>query len=684
MKIIYLLILCVLSIISSISPQNNNETISPLKDNYNTLKTTEDKIEYYKKLSSYYQRIKPDSTIYFASKAIELIKETKYDKYKADLFYSIGLAYNFQSNYEKAIENYKASFALREKIKDSVGIGECYYRFGIIKSIFGNYQEALDYCIRAVKILEKENDKIALGYAYNYLGIVYYIIGDFTKAEEQMLKTLDYCRKVNNPLLYSLAFEHLAILYIKKEDYKNATDYTNKSLELRLSANDMAGIAGSYENLAIINRMKKDYSKAFEYYNKSIKIKSDINSKRGLASSYLGIGLTYFKMGNYQKAIEFMNKSLKIRKELNDKRGIAINYSQLSNVYAEMNYYKRALEYLKLSKNYSDSLINERNLKNIEEIKQKYEAQKKEIEIAELKFENEFFRTRTNYLLAIMLLLLGITILAYFSYQSKHKLNSLLTQQRDSVLIQKEELEKLNKTLNELIQSKEKIFSIIAHDLKSPFHSLLGASEILVKDFDSLSDKEIFKFIKGIRDLITSNYKLVENLLDWSRLKSGSLTFNPEKVNLFMECYNIISLLNPIANSKNIELKYEIDNSINIAVDKNMISTVLRNFISNAIKFSNPGGIIIVKSKEFEDKVEISIIDNGVGIEPNIINKLFTFDKSITRIGTANEKGTGLGLLLCKEMIEKHQGEIKVSSELGKGSIFSFTIKKFISKPEPA
>lgn len=683
MKIFQLFILCVL-LITDISPQNKNENISLLKKNYNSLKTTEDKIEYYKKLASYYQRIKPDSTIYFASKAIELIKETKFDKLKADLFYSIGLAYNIQSNYEKAIENYKSSLALREKIKDNVGIGECYYRFGIINSILGNYKEALDYCIKAVDILEKENDKIALGYAYNYFAIVYYIIGDLKKAEEQMLKTLDYCSKVNNPLVYALAYEHLAILFIKKEDYKKATEYVNKSLQLRISNDDFAGIAGSYENLAIINRLKKNYSKAFEYYNKSIKIKSSTNSKRGLASSYLGIGLTYFNMGNYQKAIEFMNKSLMMRKELKDKRGITITYSQLSNVYSSMDNYKQALEYLKLSKSYSDSLINERNLKNIAEIKEKYEAQKKENQIAVLKFENEFFRTRTNYFLAIMFLLVGVLVLAYFAYRSKRKLNLLLTQQRDSVLIQKEELEKLNKTLNELIQSKEKIFSIIAHDLKSPFHGLLGASEILEKDFDSLSDQEKFKFIKSIRDLISSNYKLVENLLDWSRLKSGSLTFNPEEVNLYMELYNTISLLKPVANSKNIEIKYEIDNSINIALDKNMISTVLRNFISNAIKFTKPGGTIIVKSKEFEDKVEISIIDNGVGIEPEIINKLFTFDKNITRKGTANEKGTGLGLPLCKEMIEKHQGEIKVSSELGKGSIFTFTIKKFIYKPEPA
>jgi PAS domain S-box-containing protein len=245
------------------------------------------------------------------------------------------------------------------------------------------------------------------------------------------------------------------------------------------------------------------------------------------------------------------------------------------------------------------------------------------------------------------------------------------------VIERKKNSDKLNQfaqELKEVNQSKDKFFSIIAHDLKSPFQGLLGYSQILSTEYETLSEEEKKIFINGIDELSRSAYKLLENLLEWSRMQTGKMIFNPEKLNLFVELFPTLSLVKQTALNKEIELNYEIDNSIFVNADKYMLTTVVRNLVSNSIKFTNPGGTITVASKVGKKFVEISITDTGVGIKKDDVNKLFKLDKTLSTKGTANEEGTGLGLLLCKEMIAQHDGRIWVESEVGKGTKFFFTL----------
>ncbi|MCU7503014.1 MAG: PAS domain S-box protein [Ignavibacteria bacterium] len=253
---------------------------------------------------------------------------------------------------------------------------------------------------------------------------------------------------------------------------------------------------------------------------------------------------------------------------------------------------------------------------------------------------------------------------------------SILFVERDSTerkLIE-EETAKINLELAELNATKDKFFSIIAHDLKSPFQGLIGCSQILSSEYSTLSEEEKMSFIGSIEEISRNSYKLLENLLDWSRMQTGQMIVNMEDFNLLVELYPTISLIKQTAINKKIEFNYIIDNSIFVRADKNMLSTVVRNLAANSIKFTNPGGRIILAARKLDNLIEVSVTDSGIGIEKDIIDNLFKIDKSISKKGTANEQGTGLGLLLCKEMIEKHGGKIRVESKVGQGSTFSFTI----------
>ncbi|MGE5430418.1 MAG: PAS domain S-box protein [Syntrophomonadaceae bacterium] len=241
-----------------------------------------------------------------------------------------------------------------------------------------------------------------------------------------------------------------------------------------------------------------------------------------------------------------------------------------------------------------------------------------------------------------------------------------------------EETIKINLELVELNATKDKFFSIIAHDLKSPFQGLIGCSQILSSEYTTLTEEEKISFISSIEELSRSSYKLLENLLDWSRIQTGQMVINLEDFNLLVELYPTISLVKQTARNKNIEFNYVIDNSIFIKADKNMLSAIIRNLAANSIKFTNPGGRITLEARKLNGFTEFSVTDTGIGMENDTLDKLFKIDKDVSRKGTANEEGTGLGLLLCKEMIEKHNGTIRVESQVSQGSTFSFTIPSFL------
>lgn len=238
---------------------------------------------------------------------------------------------------------------------------------------------------------------------------------------------------------------------------------------------------------------------------------------------------------------------------------------------------------------------------------------------------------------------------------------------------------KTQKELEELNNQKSKFFSIIAHDLRSPFAGMLGFAEILKEDYSELPDGEKRFYIDGIytslKDLIT----LIDNLLTWSRLNLNRIDYSPNEILLSEIVDMVFKSQNISAANKKIQLSSNFDQSIKVFADADMIETVIRNLVSNAIKFTNTEGTIKVNAVDERDFVRVEIQDNGVGMKPEIAGSLFKIDAHVTTKGTKDEKGTGLGLIICKEFVEKHNGTISVASEVGHGTTISFTIPQIKS-----
>ncbi len=250
---------------------------------------------------------------------------------------------------------------------------------------------------------------------------------------------------------------------------------------------------------------------------------------------------------------------------------------------------------------------------------------------------------------------------------------------RDITAQKKAELQlaKYTDELKNLNLSKDKLFSIIAHDLRSPFQGLLSSSRILLEDYAEMPEEDKISLIGKIQKLIRSTYGLLDNLLEWANMHTNNVSFSPAGINLLTELSPTILLQKQIAENKKINMTYIIDDSITVKADKNMIQTVVRNLLYNSIKFTDPGGSISLEVYKKEDFVHISVSDNGRGMEKESLKNLFNLGRNVSTRGTEGENGTGLGLIICREMVEKHGGTIWAESEKGKGSKFCFTVPSF-------
>jgi signal transduction histidine kinase len=269
-------------------------------------------------------------------------------------------------------------------------------------------------------------------------------------------------------------------------------------------------------------------------------------------------------------------------------------------------------------------------------------------------------------------------VIFHSRYQQNQKLNIQLSLKNREIENHQQKVEILNTELKETNKTKDKFFSIVAHDLKNPFNSLMVLTDLLINDYNSFTDNERKEFLLQLKSSAENTYSLLQNLLDWASVQSGKAEIVKEKIYVEKLSREAITLLRPIAKNKNISVQSDIPKDMVAYADKNMISTVFLNLISNAVKFTPLSGHVELKAIEKNSHVEIRIADSGVGISQQNIPKLFRPDQKFHTEGTGKEKGTGLGLILCKEFIEKNDGNIWVESIEGEGSQFYFSLPRYM------
>lgn len=608
----------------------------------------------------------------YYNKSLALFRNLKDDANTADLMWGLAVIQEQVSkDYEhNKLQAQKVIDFCKEKKQHSTLIS-AYILAGDIEYAAYHNSEAIDYYLYAVGLAKenkKENKKelITKLSALSKLASLYHDIGDDKKAYTYQLKTVNLAREIKSPELPV----HLINLGQTLDGLKSVDEAENlyrEALKLSLKNNNQYFIALSSENLGRNLVNKKKFVQARPLLENCIEIYRKARNTEKIVSVLELLGNTFLNVGELEKAKATINEGLALTKQQKFKASLFLLKSQLLEKQHDL---EGAFTSYKIHILYKDSLEILTNKRITEELLLKYDTQLKEsqnkilkndLKLKELKLASQ--KSKLIYLIVGLLLLSIAVILLYILFKSKRKTSQILA-------IQKKQLAINNEQLNESIITKDKFFSILSHDLRDPVISIQSFSRMMATKYDLFTEEERRELIEESVQSANSLFNLLEDLLLWARCQSGSIYPIYERFDLF-ECMNETMIFyKAIAEQKNVLLKLSCPEDVLISTDKNMLSTITRNLISNAIKFSHTESEIHIECVLIETQLKLTIKDQGVGMSDNEINKLFNITSSFSKDGTANERGNGLGLIICYEFVKSLEGEILVESKREKGTSF--------------
>ncbi|SMG38933.1 Signal transduction histidine kinase [Marivirga sericea] len=584
---------------------------------------------------------------------------------------------NKTNDLEKAMSMLIRALEIDESVDNETALIFTYLGFYQLFEQVEDYYYGKEFLEKASNILRNYDFPPLRLYINQKLGLTYYFIGETGKSIEQHQNILEYAEAERIPKIEAEAHTDLATIYANENVYEKALEHFKNALTIYRRIKSPFKEAECLNAIGDIYLMQNNQDKAYENYLVALDILKNLPKNNAhLAVLYNSVARYYLKENNAERALANLRLANPLAQTSQNQGLIQETYALLSKAYKVEKNYKMALEYSELYKALEDFLQKEKNDRSILKMQSRYSLNQKQSLIDKLElnriqkeFELEEEKRFKNFLIIMVVLIAIILLLILTLFILQRKNNRRLKVANLKVKAQNDELEDLNAT-------KDKFFSIISHDLKGPLNSLTSFSGLLMNHTSSLSTEEIQMLAKDLDKSLKNLFALLENLLQWSRSQTGNIEFTAEEFNVTEMLLENKKLLEKQAQNKNISIEVKNTKPISAKAHINSISTVIRNLLSNAIKFTAEDGQIKMGIVEEKNRYVVKIADNGVGMPKEVASKIFRIDTKHSTQGTAKEKGTGLGLILCKEFVEKNGGEIWVKSEEGKGTIFSFSIPK--------
>jgi len=599
--------------------------------------------------------------------ALGILITSNNQKKIANTYNNLGAMYWHKRNYAAALEHFNHTLSIAEKLNNSTLLRKAMTNKGVVLNNLAQYNEALICLEKALELYQLDNDQNGKAALLNNIGSINLELQQYKSCINYFTDALKIYKTLNDQQCISVCYNNLGEVYCKLGDCKKALENYHVSLNINIKANNGPKIAMSYVNIGYAHQKNNNYKKAIEFYEKALSTLLDDDDPALKALTYLRLGQTLMIINKYPEAKTYLTKAEALSTSLKGKSTLCKCYVSLAKWHKHNKEYKIALNYKTKYADLKDEITDQQALANSARMDAIYSLLHKEEQISILRQDNlnksesleSAQKTRIIYIITLVGLLIIVLILI-LNFRIKRKSAALLTEK--------------NKELKQLNATKDKFFSIIAHDLKSPFSSLMGFAEMLTLNAENKNGKEVVEYAQIIHNSTKRLLGLVENLLQWSRTQIGTTEFNPSQIDITIQTHNIVSLLSLTAEEKDIVISSKLERNLIAWADENLYNTVLRNLISNAIKFSRVGSVIYVTAKVKNNMIIVAVADSGVGIRQENLEKLFMVDSTFSTNGTFNEKGTGLGLVLCKEFVELNKGTIWAKSELEKGSTFYFTL----------
>lgn len=583
------------------------------------------------------------------------------------------LAFALRISDLSAAEKYrKEALKLSLSLKYTSGIAWAHYLEGVIYTYQNMLMKSVNSLTIALDLAGKAGDYALMTRIHNGIGLTNLRLEDDYTAMKAFETALQTIKKSPDKSFKSALLHNIGSLYVKNKRFKEAIKTLAQSITINTGRNNKTGLALNYKEMGLAYYGLEDYPAALIYGNKALALSDETDFSLNKINSHSLLGMTYLKLGSPDKAKFNLDAAFKEAIPNNPQREKLLIYRGYADYYSAQRNFKAALKFQNQYAALFDSLYSVGRAKLILGYQGRFQVQQKEAENKSLRNEQLIttnqIEVRNQLLISISVILLAFIIVSALVYWGNTRIklaNALLREQRNEIELQKDSVEHLNTI-------KDKLFSVIAHDLRTPFASLKNMMDMY--DEGMISKQDISYFFKEIRKDIGSNTMLLENLLIWA--KSQLDGFKVETKNLAMQrvVNEIIYLYRQNFESKQIKVLNELDDLCIVASDYEMTKTIVRNLIGNALKFTPANGNIVISYRKVrEGELQITVTDDGIGMSEELKGKLF-LDAFVSTQGLNNERGTGLGLQICKEFVEKNGGSIWVETLEQQGSSFWFTL----------
>ncbi|HXI00224.1 MAG TPA: ATP-binding protein [Sphingobacteriaceae bacterium] len=563
------------------------------------------------------------------------------------------------------------AFILSNKFNYTKGKGWFHLLEGINLTYQNKFLPALNAEAKAIEFGKRSKDYELVARAYNTIGLNHLRLEDDYNAMKAFTTGLAFIKKAIDRDFRSALLFNVGSLYSKQKRYKEALNIFNESVRLNLLADNKSSLSLNYLEIGIVFLALKDYDKAISNGNLALTLARETDYTRTEVNALSLLGSANLKLNNLSTARKQFDESASKATLKNMQREKLHIYNGYADLFEKEGNYRSAFLYHKKYNKLYDSLFNASRSRFILEYQEKFETQQKETENkllrnkqldteAEMEQKSRMLNL-TFGILAISLILSGVI---FWGNRRIKETNRLLTEQKNEIQLQKDNVEQLNAI-------KDKLFSVIAHDLRSPFASMKTMMDMY--DDGMISKDDVDYFFKELRRDIGSNALLLDNLLIWAKSQLHGFKIQPKAVAMEKVVDEISYYYKKNLENKEIEIVNKLNDNCIVHADHEMVKSIIRNLVGNAIKFTPRNGSITVSYLIKDDQVHIAVTDSGIGIPEDKKEKLFQ-DTFFTTQGLSNEKGTGLGLQICKEFVEKNNGRIWVESETDKGSSFWFTL----------
>lgn len=593
-----------------------------------------------------------------------------------------GYCYDELGKYDKAIELYIIAIDYGLKASDSANLGTLYSNIAQSYVQVGKYDDAIINLNLSLGYDRAINNEDGIATNLNAIGKVYELWGKYEDAINYFSQALEINRKKGDQAKVAIRLSSLASVYKALGKYDKALEYQNEALSIDIKMKNGFKIAVRYDQIGEIYQYKKDFDKAEKYFllalnqlNEVEKLKDSKVDKRTLPSHAIilnHLGKNFLLKGNTEKAKEYLLKGLKIAEQAQHNTVMTKSYRELSDVFKKEGNYKSAYEYFIRYHNRKDSAFNAESQKIISEFREKYETEKKEKEIAVLTSEKELSQLnlektiqQRTYTVILLILFALLSLIAYSRYRFKKQANQILADKNT-------ELESLN-------AAKNRFFAIISHDLKSPITSFQKITGSLNRSLDDIDKETLKEFIRDMNDTAVSLNDFLKKLLQWAMSQSGRLKPQKSVFSINEICESTSEFLKHFADENSVTIEKNCGPDIKIFADKEMIETALRNLLTNAVKFSDKGKAVKIEITQKNSSAKVSVTNVGPGIKAEDAAKLFHIDTNHTKIGNHPAKGSGLGLILTKELIMMNEGSVFVDSIKPEATTFSFELPVYVN-----